>query len=666
MIDQNGFDRDFYLARYPDITRAGVDPYQHFIQYGWQEGRNPNLGFDTGFYLRNNQDVARAGMNPLEHYMKFGWKEGRDPSAAFDTSDYLAVNVDVAAAGMNPLQHYLQYGAAEKRPLAANSNQELTEGFDRVYYLAANPDVAKAGIDPYIHYVQFGEAEGRKPDALFDKAFYLARNPDVARAGVNALEHFMTYGWKEGRDPSATFSLARFRAANPDLGSQNPLADYLAGEVKVRADMAYLDKTGGGIIRNRADLSGYAFINSATITYTGTDAKVSSALAAIDGRTLSSYRYAYFDRSIGNITITGSGTLPELLRLGAGDDSITGTFSGNVDLSAGTGLLSINATFNQGTVLIDAIQATSTITIAGDANVSFKGGAGNDTVRLGPADDHLSGGAGANLLDGGAGNDVAYWTGEVRADLLTGRAVSLGSGTGFSDTLVSIENLGGSTGNDILLGDNTANVITGDFTSSGAEGGNDFLAGRGGNDTLWGDAGNDTLIGGSGRDVLLGGAGDDLLIDRLDIDPVGWIMEGGEGNDRLVVQLGPLVPWESPLALRGGAGADTFIIDPSTGRYGTISPDFKQAEGDRIDLSALRTLGGQVVTLADVKAAASPWTTGTSIDLSAFKDSQGNTLAGAIRLDSVASASNLSAADFIFTATSDWHTSVPGEFLPLI
>ena len=59
--------------------------------------------------------MAASGANPLDHYMAFGWHEGRDPSAAFDTLGYLAANPDVAAGGANPLAHYLTFGIYEGR-----------------------------------------------------------------------------------------------------------------------------------------------------------------------------------------------------------------------------------------------------------------------------------------------------------------------------------------------------------------------------------------------------------------------------------------------------------------------------------------------------------------------------------------------------------------------
>ncbi|ACA20756.1 conserved hypothetical protein [Methylobacterium sp. 4-46] len=72
-------------------------------------------GFDPVFYLATYPDVAEHGCDPLEHYLTFGWKEGRDPSAQFSTSGYLSANPDVAEAGINPLVHYRMHGLAEGR-----------------------------------------------------------------------------------------------------------------------------------------------------------------------------------------------------------------------------------------------------------------------------------------------------------------------------------------------------------------------------------------------------------------------------------------------------------------------------------------------------------------------------------------------------------------------
>jgi len=71
------FDARYYMLTYPDVRRADVNPFWHYLVSGWREYRNPSDKFDTEYYLANNRDVATSGVNPLYHYLKFGQKEGR-------------------------------------------------------------------------------------------------------------------------------------------------------------------------------------------------------------------------------------------------------------------------------------------------------------------------------------------------------------------------------------------------------------------------------------------------------------------------------------------------------------------------------------------------------------------------------------------------------------
>ncbi|MGF1275407.1 hypothetical protein [Acetobacter pasteurianus] len=71
------FDSQWYLNAYPDIREAGVDPLEHFLDYGAKEGRNPNALFNSLSYLRVNPDVAGFGPGPFIHYICYGFQEGR-------------------------------------------------------------------------------------------------------------------------------------------------------------------------------------------------------------------------------------------------------------------------------------------------------------------------------------------------------------------------------------------------------------------------------------------------------------------------------------------------------------------------------------------------------------------------------------------------------------
>lgn len=74
-----------------------------------------SLLFDSAWYLATYQDVAAANCDPLEHYLAFGYKEGRNPNRFFDTSFYLTTYPDLVSCHLNPFVHYILYGASEGR-----------------------------------------------------------------------------------------------------------------------------------------------------------------------------------------------------------------------------------------------------------------------------------------------------------------------------------------------------------------------------------------------------------------------------------------------------------------------------------------------------------------------------------------------------------------------
>ena len=124
----------------------------------------------------------------------------------------------------------------------------------------------------------------------------------------------------------------------------------------------------------------------------------------------------------------------------------------------------------------------------------LEGGEGADTLNGFAGNDRLEGGVGNDLLDGGTGQDTAiYWRESAghTVSLVTGKAGVTGQTP--SDTLVSIENVIGTSFNDVLTGNNAANTLEG---GSGA----DRLNGGGGADTLIGNGGKDTQQGGGGAD----------------------------------------------------------------------------------------------------------------------------------------------------------------------
>jgi glycosyltransferase involved in cell wall biosynthesis len=77
IIDSGLFDPDYYLSKNPDVKNAGIDPLEHFLNFGGVEGRNPSPKFDSSWYLEKYPDVKAAGINPLLHFLLYGKEEGR-------------------------------------------------------------------------------------------------------------------------------------------------------------------------------------------------------------------------------------------------------------------------------------------------------------------------------------------------------------------------------------------------------------------------------------------------------------------------------------------------------------------------------------------------------------------------------------------------------------
>jgi hypothetical protein len=98
------FDREFYLARYPDIKVAHetgriADPRTHFIEEGYLEGRFGSKPYvDEEYYMVTYPDVqtavtSGAVASALDHYFDAGAFEGRFPNSdcVESTKRWLAV-----------------------------------------------------------------------------------------------------------------------------------------------------------------------------------------------------------------------------------------------------------------------------------------------------------------------------------------------------------------------------------------------------------------------------------------------------------------------------------------------------------------------------------------------------------------------------------------------
>lgn len=144
------FDGAAYLASYGDLRHAfGQDSdaaLQHYIDYGWHEGRT--ITFDSKEYLASNLDLLSANIAESEaawHYIRFGINEGRSINS-FDATKYLSANADIKKTfgdASQALQHYIAFGWKENRPLEPSVNVPPTT-------VVSPPIVVSPPVTPFV------------------------------------------------------------------------------------------------------------------------------------------------------------------------------------------------------------------------------------------------------------------------------------------------------------------------------------------------------------------------------------------------------------------------------------------------------------------------------------------------------------------------------------
>ncbi|MDO6519942.1 hypothetical protein Q4578_00025 [Shimia thalassica] len=215
----------------------------------------------------------------------------------------------------------------------------------------------------------------------------------------------------------------------------------------------------------------------------------------------------------------------------------------------------------------------------------YNGRGGDDILIASQGFDTLNGGSGTDLID------YSAFSSGVRVALRGADASRLG---GMSDSFNSIENVLGSSLNDLLIGSDGANRLNGTR----------------GDDTLAGLSGNDILVTGQGADIAAGGAGNDLLQSFHGLD----LFLAGRGDD--TYRFGPdqnagdliFYSMGNP-DLRGGVAASAFAsllnADPTLSlpyriSVNTVDPDLARIlkydnAGTLIGTDQAATIGANIV-----------------------------------------------------------------------
>jgi Ca2+-binding RTX toxin-like protein len=229
----------------------------------------------------------------------------------------------------------------------------------------------------------------------------------------------------------------------------------------------------------------------------------------------SPFENSFFINNPGDNVLVGGGGSDVLEGRSGADVLVGGTFTGDFDFDYASYESSPAAvTVRLRGIGIDTQTAIATGGDAtGDVLVGIEGLIGSrfgDTLTGNALDNILAGGLGSDVLDGKGGTDTADYSrdhffdlGDTADQVVVRLGLNGASGTGqefklvaqpsgpplpvqvSTDTLISIENVTGTAGNDTLVGNERDNV----------------LDGRGDNDSLDGGFGNDTLIGGPGNNT---------------------------------------------------------------------------------------------------------------------------------------------------------------------
>jgi Ca2+-binding RTX toxin-like protein len=143
--------------------------------------------------------------------------------------------------------------------------------------------------------------------------------------------------------------------------------------------------------------------------------------------------------------------------------------------------------------------------------------AGSQVIQDVASSDHITGGAGNDLIYGDSMNTDALAVNKGLTDAGGFAIGASGLPSGSGNLVFEKLELGGHWSHADTLNYIEQNADTLLAKESGRTGGVDLLEGGSGNDRIYGQEGNDTIIGGQGNDVLVGGTGADTFAWKLGV-----------------------------------------------------------------------------------------------------------------------------------------------------
>lgn len=496
------------------LTNQNFTAESHYQLYGYQEGLAPNAFFNADEYTQakavsmfnaggySTISDARAAFvaawtgDVYNHYLQYGSQEGINPSNAFDESSYYAskladlqANADTSAEwatksvaelkaffnaqGFSALHHYNVYGAGEGIPVtevpvseAVNSETDEIDEIDETDETDETGGTPAKGMNFQLTTNDDSFTGGAANDhfyGIYDGVTFLAQNtfnsgdildgaggtdtlhinhfedvaidlPDTLWTGISGIENIVMSTTGSGAHDIITgtnFNTA-FASGGVDLWTATTGAGAITidmasftGTAKVTADSA-----AGAIV-----LSGVKF-SQIDVTTTGSGAQTITSTGASD--------------VIVNATSSEGATS---ITTGAGDDTIAlhaTSADGLNTITAGAGADTINLYANFAS--IDKIVQADGDSMASTANTITSNIATGDTITFGNGLDIVSNFGVNDNIDVGTGGAAVSGLTMDKADFAATTTIFL-SGTYAEDTFTIAADGGGT---DTLLLDTTA------------------------------------------------------------------------------------------------------------------------------------------------------------------------------------------------------------------
>ena len=184
-------DESYYYSLYPDVKNSGMSAFDHFMSYGFAEGRNPNSEFDIAFYKKQFPELNKTHENPILHYIL----KGKNRGALYKKPEILLRN------------YSRKYEQLRDAALPKTSVRLLAWYLPQFHPIAENNIAWRAGFTEWSAVAsaspRFSEHyQPRLPGAL---GFYDLRRKETMQEQIDLAKHAGVYGfilhhyWFNGR-----------------------------------------------------------------------------------------------------------------------------------------------------------------------------------------------------------------------------------------------------------------------------------------------------------------------------------------------------------------------------------------------------------------------------------------------------------------------------------